>query len=347
MDIPNLTAFIISFIGAAAVSGVSFITLSTIQKKVLQFIEKKSSNSSSLRTIIVKQLLESTHVFFLIIFSVFFGSLCMAIEGNIPILIKKVTFISLIVLVGLWANVVINHAIALIGAHYQQKKGMSKAIFSMLRTLAKIAIWTILILFIMDNLQFQVSTLVASLGIGGIALALAVQNILQDLFASLSIIVDEPFIIGDLIAIDEYIGYVEYIGIKSTRIRSLSGELIVFSNGDLLKSRLRNYKKMEERRVKLVLDVVYETPLEKVKKIPAMLKKLIAGAEKVRFGRAHLKEFGSYALNFEVVYYVLSADYMTYMDVQHQVNEMILEKFQDEAIEFAYPTSKSIRIEPK
>jgi small-conductance mechanosensitive channel len=199
-------------------------------------------------------------------------------------------------------------------------------------------LWTIILLVALDNLGFNVTTLIAGLGISGIAIALAVQNILGDLFSSFSIVLDKPFVIGDFIIIDEYLGTVEYVGIKTTRIRSLSGEQLIFSNSDLLKSRIRNFKRMFERRVVFSVSVVYGTSHENLVKIPKMIREIILNQDRVRFDRAHFKEYGAYSLNFEIVYWIQNPDYNVYMDTQQNINLAIYEQFNREGIQFAYPT---------
>ena len=205
--------------------------------------------------------------------------------------------------------------------------------------LTRLLLIVILVLLALDNIPgVEITTLVASLGVGGIAVALAVQNILADLFASLSITLDKPFVIGDFINVGELRGTVEHIGIKTTRLRSLSGEQLVFANNDLLQSRIRNYRRMDERRVAFSLGVVYETPPGAVEQIPGLLAKIIGDQPQVRFDRAHFNEYGPSSLNFEIVYYVLSPDYTLYMDIHQAINLAILRCFAEEGIEFAYPT---------
>jgi small-conductance mechanosensitive channel len=174
--------------------------------------------------------------------------------------------------------------------------------------------------------------------VGGIAIALAGQNVLGDLFASLSILLDRPFVVGEFIVIDSLAGTVEHVGLKTTRIRSLSGEQIVMSNGDLLKSRIHNYKKLTERRIVFGFGVTYDTGYEKLAKIPAMVREVVTGVGKTRFDRAHFKEYGDSSLNFEVVYVVLDPDYNIYMDIQQKINLEIYRRFEEQGIEFAFPT---------
>ncbi len=202
----------------------------------------------------------------------------------------------------------------------------------------KIAIWSVVLLVGLDNLGVNVTTMVAGLGVGGVAVALAVQNILGDLFASFSIVFDKPFVVGDFLIIDEYMGSVEYVGLKTTRFRSLTGEQLVFSNSDLLNSRIRNYGRMQERRVTFEIGVTYNTPRDKLKRIPTILKNVIERQQNTRVDRAHFKSYGDFALIFETVYYVSVPDYNTYMDIQQEVNLGIHEEFTSDGIEFAYPT---------
>lgn len=199
-------------------------------------------------------------------------------------------------------------------------------------------LWSVIVLLTLDNLGFDVTALVAGLGIGGVAVALAVQKILGDLFASLSIVLDKPFVIGDFIIVGEHLGTVEHIGLKTTRIRSLSGEQLIFSNSDLLGSRIRNFKRMYERRVVFTIGVVYQTPLEKLALIPSIIREIIESQKPVRFDRSHFKEYGAFSLNFETVYWVQNPDFNTYMDIHQAINLEIYRRFTREGIEFAYPT---------
>ena len=211
--------------------------------------------------------------------------------------------------------------------------------------IASMIIWIIGLLFLVDNLGYDITTIIAGLGIGGIAIALAAQTILGDLFSYFVIFFDKPFQIGDFIVVDDKMGTVEYVGIKTTRIKTLNGEQLVCSNTDLTNSRVHNYKKMEKRRVAFSVGVVYQSSAEKMKKIPKIIKGIIKELPDTEFDRAHFSNFGDFSLNFECVYFVLSADYNLYMDRQQEINLRILEAFERERIEFAYPT-QTILLQP-
>ena len=215
----------------------------------------------------------------------------------------------------------------------------SKTSLVVLGYLGKLLLWSIVVLVALDNLGVNITALVAGLGVGGIVVALAVQSLLADVLASLSIVFDKPFVIGDFIVVEDFLGTVEYIGLKTTRIRSLSGEQIIISNNDLLRCRIRNYKRMTERRVVFHLGVIYQTTHEKLSHINSIVRDIIESKENVRFDRVHFKEYGDWSLIYEVVYYVLSQDYNLYMDIQQKINLDLFRKFQEEGIEFAYPTN--------
>ncbi len=202
----------------------------------------------------------------------------------------------------------------------------------------RVAVWALAIVVFLDNLGFKISAIIAGLGIGGIAIALAAQAILGDLFSYFCILFDRPFEVGDFIILDEYLGTIEHIGIKTTRIRSLGGEQVILSNTDLTSSRVRNYKRMGKRRVVFKLGVTYQTSLEQLKVMPGIIEKIIKGVKDTTFDRAHFFSYGDFSLVFEVVYYVMSRDYNKYMDIQQEINFAIKKEFGARDIEFAYPT---------
>lgn len=216
-----------------------------------------------------------------------------------------------------------------------------------INTIIKVVIWGTGIIFLLDNLGFKISTVIAGLGIGGVAIALAAQTILGDLFSYFSIFLDRPFKVGDFIIVGEYLGTVEHIGIKTTRIRSLGGEQLIFSNTDLTSSRVRNYKRMERRRVVFQIGVTYQTTLQQLKEIPGIIKNIITNINDAVFDRAHFFSYGDFSLIFEIVYYVIGSSYNKYMDIQQEINLAIKEEFEKRGIEFAYPTQTLFIEKPK
>jgi small-conductance mechanosensitive channel len=274
----------------------------------------------------------------LFLLALFIGSrfvqLPAAVDG---VLLKAVTIGSLLQM-GLWASAALTLILRLRRERQAAMDPDAVAAIDVLGFVVHVAVWSLVLLLAMDNLGYEITALLAGLGVGGIAVALATQNILGDLFASLSIVLDKPFAVGDFLVVGDFLGSVEKVGIKTTRLRSLSGEQLVFSNNDLLSSRIRNYGRMYERRVLFTLGVTYQTPADKLKRIPAIVREAIEMQESVRFDRAHFQKYGDFALIFEIVYYVLSPDFNLYMDIHQAVNLFIYERFAEEEIEFAYPT---------
>jgi small-conductance mechanosensitive channel len=218
----------------------------------------------------------------------------------------------------------------------EQDQGSSKTTLNAVRIVLQVTLWSIGILLILQNVTgLDMNALLAALGVGGIAVALAVQNILGDLFSSISISLDKPFVIGDNIAIDNYIGTVEYIGLKSTRLRSISGEELIISNSDLLSSRIRNFERQERRRVVGTARVSYNTGSDKLERIPDLIKAIITTQDQVIFDRAHLKEFGDFGFVFEYVYFLESADIHLFMDRQQVINLAITRILEDQGVQFA------------
>lgn len=209
---------------------------------------------------------------------------------------------------------------------------------TVIKLMGLLVVWALVILSILANVGVDVTALVAGLGVGGIAVALALQNVLGDLFASVSILLDKPFVVGDFIGVGDFVGTVQAIGLKTTRVRSLGGEEIVFANNDLLTSRLRNYRRMQERRIVFKFGVTYDTPAAKLERIPSMVREIIEPLEGLRLDRAHFQGFGASSLEYEVVYFVEVPDYDTYMDRQQSINLAMVRRFAQEKIEFALPT---------
>ena len=250
----------------------------------------------------------------------------------------RLLFVAVAVQAGLWATHLLHW---LLDRYLRRRDGgeaVRSAVLGLFRFLGRVAIWSVVLLLALDNVGLDVTALIAGLGVGGLAVGLALQNVLQDTFASLSIVLDKPFVVGDFITVGELSGTVERIGIKTTRLRSLTGELLVFGNGDLLSSRIRNFQQMAERRVPLHFGVVYQTPADKLAAIPGMVAEIVAGIDRARLDRAHFKSFGDSSLDFEVVYYVESPEYIVHADIRQAINLALVRRFEAEGIEFAYPT---------
>lgn len=258
-----------------------------------------------------------------------------------PLIQKIINVSGAVILTYLAAKFILALSVYSVEAYWKKRGGedsSQNAAYRGILTILKLVVWGLALIILLDNLGVKVSALVAGLGIGGLAIAFAAQKVLGDLFSYFSIFFDRPFEIGDFMVVGEYMGTVEHIGIKSTRIRSLSGEQLIFANTDLTNSRLRNYKRMINRRVLFRIGVTYGTDPRKVKEIPGIIGGIIKGIPGAIFDRAHFASYGDFSLNFEIVYYVEGGDYLKYMDTQQQINLAIMEAFAKKKIEFAYPT---------
>lgn len=257
-------------------------------------------------------------------------------SAEVQKIINVIYIIIVTYLVVRFIAVLVNYAIY---SYWKRKEGEEAA--KNLRgvsSLINLIVYSIGLIFLLENLGLKISTVVAGLGIGGIAVALAAQTILGDLFNYFVIFFDKPFQVGDFIMIDNKLGSIEKIGVKTTRIKSLSGEQLVFSNTDLTNSRIHNFKKMERRRVAFTIGVIYQTKLEQLQIIPEIIKNIIQSHDDTQFDRSHFSNYGNFSLNFETVYYVIGADYNKYMDIQQSINLKIYDEFSKRGIEFAYPT---------
>jgi small-conductance mechanosensitive channel len=275
------------------------------------------------------------------------GSQALELPEGAGKLVRGVATIALFVQAGLWLGSLLQFWLK----RSEQKALLTSpgAVTSLAAVgfIGRIVLWALILLPILDNLGINVTTLIAGLGIGGVAVALAVQNILGDLFASLSIVIDKPFVVGDFIIVDTYMGTVEHVGLKTTRIRSLDGEQIVFSNSDLLKTRLRNYKRMRERRVVFPFKVRYDTKPEQLERIPTIVRRLVESHKQARFERSHFLRFGDGSFDFETVFWMTTPDYNTYMDVQQQLNLDLMRELERVGVRFALPARLTITEEMK
>ncbi len=282
--------------------------------------------------------LGKTRTIVILAVALFVGSKFLVVSEQAEGIIWTIFILALLLQVGFWGNEIIVFWLNRSVKRKMAEDAASATTLAALGFLGRLILWSAVMLVALDNVGINITGLATGVGIGGIAVALAVQNVLADLFASLSIVLDKPFVIGDFIIVDNFLGTVEHVGLKTTRLRSLSGEQLIFSNTDLLKSRIRNYKRMYERRVVFSIGIVYQTPSSKIEGVSGILRSIIEAEPDARFDRAHFKEFGDSALVYEIVYYVKNPDYNQYMDTQQRINLGIVKRFEEEGIEFAFPT---------
>jgi small-conductance mechanosensitive channel len=339
----SLTTWAIALSVCAGLTAV-FLMIRHIAVKRLSLL---TQNTETYVDDVIVGMLSATRMLFLVLVALYLCRGMVELSTLRETQISRIMVVVLLVQIALWGD----RGIRLWLAHCLEKARVEDAgrttSTSALGMAARLVLWVVVLLMILDNLNFNISALVASLGIGGIAVALAMQNILGDIFSSLAIVLDKPFVVGDFIVIDAVSGTVEFIGLKTTRVRSLSGEQIVFSNTDLLGSRIRNYKHMQERRIVFNLTLAYQTTEEQLRAIPKIVQEAVEAEEGVRFERAHFAAFAESSLNFEVVYHVVTPDYNMYMDAQQAINLALFSRFSKEKIQFAFPSRTVYLVNPE
>lgn len=323
---------------AVAAAVLVYGALRLVQKHLLKRLRGLSERTHTIADDVLVEVLRATKRFFVAVLAILLVSPLLELSGTAADLRRWLVVIALTVQVGLWGQRTVTVWLEIQRERLLDSDPGAVNTLQGLSYLFRLALWAAVVLLMLDNLGYNVSALLAGLGIGGIAVALALQNVLGDLFASLSITLDKPFVTGDFIIVGDLLGTVSHVGLKTTRVTSLSGEQLVFSNSDLLASRIRNYKRMQERRVVFAFGVLYQTAVRELEEIPALVRRIVDDTENTRFDRAHFKEFGDSAYVFEVVYYVLQPDYNLYMDCQQRINLELCRAFEERGIEFAYPT---------
>ncbi|MEL7535815.1 MAG: mechanosensitive ion channel family protein [Pseudomonadota bacterium] len=322
------TALLTLFIGGGLI----------FRRVLIKRVDALAARSTRDAAAVVAAMIDAIASWFIVVFALFMASRPLQLHTQAEDGLSHLMVVAVLIQLGLCLASGTTQALERKRAREAIRNRGAVAAMDLLSLILRVAIWSVVFLLILSNLGVNITALVAGLGVGGIAIALAAQNILGDLFASLSIILDKPFVVGDFLAVDSYLGSVERVGIKTTRLRSLSGEQLVFSNNDLLGSRVRNYGRLHERRIVFSIGVTYETTPAKLKAIPTILREAVEAEQDVRFDRAHFKSYGDFALIFEIVYYVLVADYNRYMDIQQSINFALFERLAEEGVAFAYPT---------
>ena len=321
---------IYSWLLAALIVVFGYIILRIIKNYVHRQLIKWTQKSETKIDDHVTSIVGQTKNWFLLALAVYGGSFILVLPDQVTAGLQALIVTAIMIQVGLWGIMAINIIIF---------KRMNAEAAKTITRIIKVIIWTIIALLALDNLPgVSVDTLIASLGVTGIIIGLAVQGILGDLFSSFLITLDRPIEEGDYIVLDEYSGMVEKIGWKSTRIRSISGELIIVSNSDLVNSRLRNYQRMPRRRITHKIGVLYQTTSEQLARIPEIIQRVIEQQEEVTFEHANLAGFGDSSVDFSAGYYVNNYTWIRYMNVREAVNLELFRCFEEEGIGFAYPT---------
>ncbi len=331
-----VTPMVNEILRATVVFLISVLTLKILEFILIKKLGKIAERTKTLLDDLFVYLIKRSMVFFYV-GAIYIGLLQIHLDSRL----QRIINVSLKVLVSIYIVFILIVAIDWFVEKYislSAGSSLKRRSFKGAMSVLKVLVYTFGLVLILDNLGVNVTALITGLGISGIAVALAAQRILGDLFNYFAIIFDKPFEEGDFISFNNFAGTVEHIGLKSTRIRSLSGEEIVVSNTSLINEYIQNFKRMNNRRVVFKIGVIYETPMEKLKRIPQIIKTIIDGINGATFDRCHFVNFGDFSLDFETVYYVEDSDYLRYMNIHQEINLKITEEFNKEGIEFAYPT---------
>ena len=317
-----------------AVTLATYLLLSVVLRVVSRQLAQRDKGSQSRFFHFASELLRSTSQLLIFAFALMIGLKTVDLSPRWESAMSHGWFIALAFQIALW----LDHAVKLwTDSLTRDGKARNPVTTTLLGIIMRLVIWTMMLLSILANLGVDITAMIASLGVGGIAIALAVQTLLSDMFASMSIGIDKPFEIGDFIVFGDVAGTIEHIGLKTTRIRSLSGEQIVIANAELLGQIVHNYKRMNTRRIVFTFGISYHTPVEKLREIGAQVKRIIEGTEKTQFDRAHFFAFDESRLTFEVVHIVQTASYNEYMDIQQEINLELMETLRNMEVEFAFP----------
>jgi small-conductance mechanosensitive channel len=328
------------FIGLV-IALVMYVSLFFIKKIFFSQLDKIINRTSNrVDDVLVYSFAHTTHIFMLVC-SAYMGFQFMPEHHIYPTWSWRIFFVVMMMQVGIWGLYGIKKWMQLSFNRKRKRDPASASSINIVELMLKFTFLAIVFMFTLHNIGIQVTTMIAGLGIGGVAIALAMQNILGDLFSSLSIILDKPFVVGDFIILGEWLGEVEHIGLKTTRIRSLGGEQIIMSNSDLLGSRIRNMKRMHERRSNFFISLPHESTPEEIKRAVEIITAVVLSKKQIRFDRCHFFRITTHSLDIEVVYFVLTDDYNIHMDIQQSILLDVHQVFRAENIDYAYPVQKT------
>src|SRR3984885_11487488 len=334
------------WITAGLVASAVWVGLSLVRRLIASRYRRYSTAGHPTAVRLIFYLLGETKQFLVLALALYAGQEDLTFPPKQQHIIDNAVLMLFLLQVGLWAGRSLKFYLQI----QEMERGPDRVFagsLDIINFVARMLIWSLLILVALENLGVNITALLAGLGVGGVAVALALQNVLGDLFASLSIALDKPFVVGDTLVIDTYIGKVEHIGIKSTRLRSDTGEQIILSNADILKSRVRNFGRAQEQRALATIRVTYETPSDKLQRIPPLLEGIVREHANARFERCHLKNLGDSALHFELSYFVQQPSLNPLLDLQQAVNFRIIDEFRRSGVDFDYPTQRVILEQPR
>lgn len=330
---------------ALATLGLVYVALAVLRRVLVRRLGGLAARTATPWDDLAVEFARRARPYFLLVIAVYAAARVVTPSPEVARVLRAISVVIVLIQAGVWGNGLIGFG----ADHYARQRAVSdigtRTTIQAIGYAGRFVLWGLLVITALQNFGIDVTALVTGLGIGGIAIALAVQNILGDLFAALAIVLDKPFVVGDAIQVDNINGSIEQIGLKTTRIRSVSGEQVVISNADLLKSRIRNYKRMDQRRTVFNLDLAFDTPPAKVAAIPAMVREVVEAQPDTRFERSHLLSITESGLRIENVYHLTDPDYNKYADIQHAIYLELLKRLRRQHIEFGFAT-RTLHLRP-
>ena len=323
---------------AAGVYAATTLALWLLERYALRAFTRFARSTQTSADDLVADVLGETKFGLILFVALFAASLALELDPAVTLVIRRAAAIAIVIQGGIWASAALTFWVSRFVDRMAGQDAEAVTMVSALSFVGRLAVWSVVLLLILDNLGVEVAALLAGLGIGGIAIALAAQNVLGDLLASLSIILDKPFVIGDFLVVGDQQGTVESIGLKTTRLRSLGGEQLVLGNSDVINTRIRNLGRMADRRGALRIGVTYDTPREVLAQIPGWIEEIVDAQEEVRYDRSHLSGFGDSAVEFDTIFYMTVPEYVRFMDAKQAILLAIHERFEEAGVEIAYPT---------
>ncbi len=328
-------------------AGCIAVAVWTVLWGIRKFVDSRykhfSAAQNSMPVRLVAYLVDHTRQFLFLALAVYAGQEWLTLPEKLQHTVSSAVVILVLLQIGLWAAGALRFYLEM-KESARGRDQLSSGSLDVINFVARILIWSLLTLVALSNLGINITALLTGLGVGGVAVALALQNILGDLFASLSIAIEKPFVPGDRLVLDDYAGRVEHIGIKTTRLRSDSGEQIILSNADILKSRVRNFGRAAEQRALVNLFVAHDLAAEKLKAIPGLLSDIVREHDTARFERCHLKNIAAAGIEFELSFFIREPAANPLADLQQAINFRIIDEFRARQIDFVYPT-QSIKLE--
>lgn len=329
----SLSAWIVAISVSIAIS----LILQVIKAIFSHRLQKLAKSTDTKFDDVLSIILSKTRYYFLLLIGFYFGIKLLTLTPKADLYSYRLFIILFSLQIIAWGNALTEFFL------YHRREDVSDSVittttFGVIGFVAKLVLWSIVLLIMLSNLGVNITAVITGLGVGGIAIALATQKILGDIFSSFIIVFDKPFEVGDFIVINEFRGIVERIGLKTTRLRSITGEEIIIPNSNMIDSRIQNFKRMEERRVQFTIGVEYSTKKEHLEAIPNEVKQIIESIDRTRFEYCVFRNLGEFSLSFEVAYFVLEREFQTFTEIHNQVNLKLIDRFRTFGIRFAFPT---------